>query len=138
METEAKLFVQTQISHGLTLAWSYMLDYENSFNPFEERRRAIERWRKRAVIDVSETPDIIDRAEQLRTLNIKSKDALHVACAAAAGCDYFLSTDDLLLKKLGKSTFGVPSLSPVTFVTQWESVNGESWEEDENRHRNQD
>ncbi len=101
-----------------------MLDYENSFNPFEERRKAIERWRKRAVVDVSETADIIDRAEQLRTLNVKSKDALHVACAAAAGCDYFLSTDDILLKKLGGSALGVPSLNPVAFVTQWETTGG--------------
>ena len=97
-----------------------MLDYENSFNPFEERRNAIERWRKRAVIDVSETPNIIERAKQLRTLNIKSKDALHVSCAAEAGCDYFLSTDDILLKKLGGSAFSIPSLNPVAFVTQWD------------------
>ena len=117
LETEAKLFVQTQISYGLTLAWSYILDYENSFNPFEERRNAIQRWRKRAVIDVSETPNTIERARQLRTLNIKGKDALHASCAAEAGCDYFpinfLSTDDILLKKLGGSAFGIPSLNPV-------------------------
>ena len=123
LETEAKLFIQAQIGRGLTLAWSYMLDYENSFNPFEERRKAIQRWRKRAVIDVSETPDIIDRAKQLRTLNVKSKDALHVSCAAEAGCNYFLSTDDILLKKL-ESTRLIPSLNPVAFVTQWETTGG--------------
>ena len=27
------------------LVWSYMLDYENSINPYHERRNAIAKWR---------------------------------------------------------------------------------------------
>jgi hypothetical protein len=39
LETEAKLEIQRRIKDKkLELAWSYMLDYENQANPFEERR----------------------------------------------------------------------------------------------------
>jgi hypothetical protein len=39
LETEAKLKIQEDIRFGLhQLVWSYILDYENSMNPFRERR----------------------------------------------------------------------------------------------------
>ena len=39
LESEAKLKVQEEIRAGkLQLAWSYILDYENRKNPFQERR----------------------------------------------------------------------------------------------------
>ena len=42
LETEAKLEIQRRIKEGeIELAWSYILDYENQANPFEERREAI-------------------------------------------------------------------------------------------------
>lgn len=31
---------------------------------------------------------------------VKPKDALHVACAIAGGSDYFVTTDDKLLKRM--------------------------------------
>jgi len=35
LETEAKLYIQNQIKAGtLKLVWSYILDFENSRNPF--------------------------------------------------------------------------------------------------------
>ncbi|MEI7989980.1 MAG: PIN domain-containing protein [Chloroflexota bacterium] len=101
LETEAKLFIQQNILHGtLILVWSYILDYENNFNPFEERRVAIELWKNNAVINVLETSEVISIAQSLQEYGIKSKDALHVACAISSTCDYFISTDDLVLKKL--------------------------------------
>jgi len=46
LEAEAKLFVQGEIIAGrLDLVWSFMMDYENSFNPFKGRREAIGEWR---------------------------------------------------------------------------------------------
>ena len=41
-ETEAKLYVQELILKGkLLLCWSFVLDYENAANPFEEVRNII-------------------------------------------------------------------------------------------------
>jgi len=48
---------------------------------------------------------------------IKEKDALHVACAIHASCDYFLTTDDRLLKyKTDKIKFA----NPVQFISEME------------------
>jgi len=53
IETEAKLFIQGEIITGkFSLAWSYILDYENAANPFNERKETIANWKKRAVIKV--------------------------------------------------------------------------------------
>nr|VFJ54444.1 MAG: hypothetical protein BECKFW1821A_GA0114235_104731 [Candidatus Kentron sp. FW] len=39
LEAEAKLKIQEEIrNRSFRLVWSYLLDYENSKNPFKERR----------------------------------------------------------------------------------------------------
>ena len=116
METEAKLEIQAQVITGeLELAWSYILDYENQANPFEERRTAIGQWRRRAMVDVEENRDILREAGVLVASGVASKDALHVACALFAKCDVFLTTDDDLLKKAG-TVAGVKVVNPTSFV----------------------
>ena len=120
LETEAKLRIQERIVAGeIELAWSYMLDYESAANPFEERRAAVSLWSRRAVIDVSETPTLLEHAKLLVALRLHSKDALHVACAVEAGCDYFITTDDFLLKKLAKQT-RIMAVDPTAFVRSTE------------------
>ncbi|MBT3378904.1 MAG: PIN domain protein [Lentisphaerae bacterium] len=118
LETEAKLEIQSRIlAKGLDLAWSYMLDFENGANPFPERREEIAWWRGQAAADIEQTPDVLRCAEQLVARGIAPKDALHVSCAMAAGCDVFLSTDDRLLKKLS----AVPEIrgcNPIQFVLE--------------------
>jgi hypothetical protein len=53
IESEAKLFIQAKILAGeIELAWSYILDFENSANPFPERRWSITQWKAMAVVDV--------------------------------------------------------------------------------------
>ena len=100
LEAEAKLFVQKEILQGsFGLVWSYMLDYENSMNPYEDRRKAIEKWKKIAVSDVGFSVDINIFGQKLFALGLKNKDALHIACAIAAKCAYFLTTDNGVLNK---------------------------------------
>jgi hypothetical protein len=42
LETEAKLFIQKGIMNGsYELVWSYILEYENNLNRFNDRRNAI-------------------------------------------------------------------------------------------------
>ena len=39
IESEAKLYIQEKVKEGkLQLVWSFILDYENQQNPFEEWR----------------------------------------------------------------------------------------------------
>ncbi len=116
LETEAKLQIQEALLDAeLDLAWSYILDFENAANPFDERKTAIEAWRGRAVVDVEETPEVLERAEALRASGLKSKDALHVACAIASRCDCFVTTDAGILRKLGNLA-DVNVLDPTAFV----------------------
>lgn len=116
LETEAKLYIQEKIiNKEIESAWSYIIDYENHFNPFEERRNTIDKWKSHATIDIVETTDIINNARLIQNLGVKSKDALHVACAIEAKCDYFLSTDDFLLKKLS-GFIKIKSLNPLSFL----------------------
>jgi predicted nucleic acid-binding protein len=120
LETEAKLSIQERVVAGeIELAWSYMLDFENTANPFEERRTAISSWRRRAAVDVTETPELLDDAKALAGMGIRSKDALHIACAIAADCAYFVTTDDEILKKLSGYT-RIKAVDPTAFVRSTE------------------
>ncbi len=120
IETEAKLFIQENIiTKRFWLAWSYILDYENSANPFPERKETIDNWKKYSIADISETEEIIKVAKVLQQKGVKSKDALHVACAVALNCQYFITTDLFLIKKL--VTFEtIKVVNPVDFINHIE------------------
>jgi hypothetical protein len=98
IETEAKLRIQTLIREGkMELIWSYMLDFENEANPFEERRITISGWRQYAAGDMEESEAILKKAETLYGLGLKAKDALHISCAIVGACSCFLTTDDQII-----------------------------------------
>ncbi len=108
-ETEAKLELQERVrKKELRLVWSYVLDYENSYNPFAERL---------ASILIRETESILDRGRSLMQLGIKPFDALHVACAINANADFFITTDDDLLRKL-RGYPGIKALPPGDALSQ--------------------
>lgn len=117
LEAEAKLYLQRLATERrLDLVWSYILEYENQANPFEERRRVIQTWKQQAVADQEETPKVVEMARELAaTRGLKSKDALHVACAVTAGCTWFVSTDDVLLRKLAGSA-PIRAVNPIDLV----------------------
>lgn len=116
LETESKLFIQEKIKLGnLSLIWSYILDFENAQNPFAERQQAIAKWQYLANVDIDETATLLANAHFFVSSGIKPKDALHVACAIEAQADYFLSTDDKLLKKLATLN-RITAMNPVDFI----------------------
>jgi len=120
LEAEAKLEIQQRIKDKLIeLAWSYVLDYENQANPFEERRDAVVRWKTAAAVDVEESDAIVQRAREIASRGLRAKDALHVACAMAAGCDFFLTTDDFVVKRMRGFT-GIAVMDPTQFVIEVE------------------
>jgi predicted nucleic acid-binding protein len=100
LDSEAKLKIQDDILEGsIKFVWSYILEAENTVNPFEERQGAIREWKQYAVMNIKETAAILDRAKDLHQKGLRSKDALHIACAISSGCKYFLTTDDKILNK---------------------------------------
>ena len=119
LETQAKLYVQRQIRDGVyDLVWSYILDYENGKNPYEEKRFAIAPWKAIAAFCVvEETEEILLCAESLASKGIKTYDALHIACAIAAQCEYYLTTDKKLLHTQVPE---IKIIDPIDFVMEME------------------
>lgn len=100
LESEAKLKIQEEIRAGsFQLAWSYNLDYENSKNPFQDRKIRINGWRKYAFQDIDESAGLLKIASSINQTGIQKIDSLHIACAIQSKCDYFLTTDDKVLKR---------------------------------------
>jgi predicted nucleic acid-binding protein len=116
LESEAKLFVQDKIKRkGIELIWSYILEIENSHNPHDERRVAIQKWKNISTIKIVENSKILANANQLLEFGIKPKDALHVASAVEGKADYFLTTDDKLLSGINRSNI-IEVLNPVDYI----------------------
>lgn len=107
----------------LELISSYILDFENSENPFEMRRKTISVFTNRhSSIYVSDNVklQIEQKAADIEKTGIKHKDACHVASAIIAGADYFLSTDYRLLKY---KTDEIKMMNPTEFVKELEVEN---------------
>lgn len=118
LEAEATLCIEDRIRRGIfELVWSYMLDFENAANPFDERRTTIGDWRQYATINVEETPLLLQQANKLADAGLKAKDALHIACAIAGSCVYFVTTDDDLLKRQ-QDIQDIAVIDPTSFVRE--------------------
>ncbi|MCF6148181.1 MAG: PIN domain protein [Candidatus Kuenenia sp.] len=118
LETEAKLDIQERISQKeIDLAWSYILDFENEANPFEQRRLAIRGWKNHTSVDTNETKEIVEKAEKFHQMGIKSKDSIHLACAISMRYEYFLTTDDELIKK-ASGIREIKVTDPISFIKE--------------------
>jgi len=114
IETEAKLVIQQMIKDNrLSLVWSDVLDYENSDNPFDERRVKIAEWEFIASEKVEMNDNIFENAIKLMEYGIKQKDAAHIACAVSADVDYFITVDK---KVLNKHIKGIEIIDPIEFL----------------------
>ena len=121
LETEAILDVQENIISGHhSLGWSYILDFENSTNPYSERQAETLRWKALAESFVSESAAILKKMSELVVLGLKPIDALHVSCAIALECDCFMTVDKGILKKADKVS-QITIINPVNAVIHWES-----------------
>ena len=61
--------------------------------------------------------EIEEKAEKIQSTGVKNMDSLHVSCAIMADADYFLTTDDRLLKYQSEN---IKIVSPVDFVSEME------------------
>jgi len=115
LETEGKLYIQEDVkSDNIELAWSYVIDYENSRNPYPLKQRSIAAWRKLAKADIEASEEVLQCAERFAGIGLKTQDALHIACAIAARCDWFITTDKDILRK-SPVIGGIKVVDPVEF-----------------------
>lgn len=121
LETQAKLLIQNMIQlKQLDLVASYVLLYENSRNPHENRRKIIYNFIKQNIslyIDVDRGDEVKLMADEIIATGIKVADAYHVASAIIGNAAYFLTTDNRLLKY---NTNRIVLLDPVSFIRHLE------------------
>lgn len=118
IETEAKLKIQEEIRSGkIQMIWSYILDYENNRNPYIERKVRINGWKKYAIQDIEENPEVLKTANLLNQIGIQNIDSLHIACAVFSKCDYFLTTDEKILQR-GDQIDYIKINDPIGFIKE--------------------
>lgn len=105
----------------LMLIWSFMLDYETSLNPYEDRKEGVELLSHLCADTIVPSPAILSLARDiLKSGKVKPRDAVHLACAETAECDYFVTCDDALIKVFEKDRrlrkLKVNALNPVEFM----------------------
>lgn len=123
VETISKLAVQLMMAtKRVEYVWSSTLDYELSKNPVPKRKATISRWRAGAVEYVTASEEVSQRAKELENAGLGAQDALHVASAEQAGCDWFLTTDKGILKRASVST-EMRIANPTTFIMEVSNAN---------------
>ena len=121
LETQAKLYIQNLVKDKqIELVTSYILEYKNGKNKFGKRKQVIAEFmetNESYYVGVERDSDVAKIAEPIMQTGVKEKDAFHVACAILAKCDYFITTDDRLLKY---QDGGLPLVTPEEFIRRME------------------
>jgi len=96
---EFMFLLEKAINKEMTIINSFVLEYENSKSPLIDRRDKIEDLLKIASEYIRYSERLENRAEEIERRGFMAMDALHIACAEAAKSDFFITCDDLLLRK---------------------------------------
>ena len=110
------LILNNILNNKLELVWSFVLDYENNANPYEERRLGILIWKDISVADCDLNDEIANKARDLMLIGLRQKDASHIACAIYENADYFITTDK---KILNKPVTQIQLINPIDFVRRY-------------------
>ena len=101
LETVAITMIFALIERGdFSARWSFVLEYENSRNPFPERRAFVRYLARSCDSTVEPDESIRELARQLsESHEVRGRDALHLACAELSGCDYLVTCEDHLIRQ---------------------------------------
>jgi predicted nucleic acid-binding protein len=122
LETQAKLYIQENILTGkYKLVWSYILQFENDENPYITHKHEIRKWKNQASQLVSASENIIVKAKEYQATGLRVKDALHCACAFSVKTDYFITTDNQLIK-IARKIAELNVVNPLTFIQEETNV----------------
>ena len=87
------------------LVWSFILEHENSMNPFIQRKLHIQSISTLCKEIIKPNNEIKIIAKNIvKNSNTKDKDALHLASAIYNNCDYFITCDDKFIKTIEKGS----------------------------------
>jgi predicted nucleic acid-binding protein len=97
----------------VALIWSFMHAVENDVCPFNERRQEAIKLSALCKKRIGVHEAIYDLSEKLDTLD--SKDALHLATALYIQAGFFITCDDILIKKSMKLDLEIKFLNPLEY-----------------------
>ena len=114
------ILLECAIEGNLSVVGSFILDYENSRNPFDERRDMIQDLLGVSTEHVDYSEEIEQRASNIEKTGIPAMDALHIACAESASTDFFVTCDDILFRKVRPihDKFKIKIVHLLDFVTK--------------------
>ncbi|MCL2775635.1 MAG: hypothetical protein FWD71_20160 [Oscillospiraceae bacterium] len=119
-EAIAKMYIQSLIKYkSLALYSSFMLFHEINDIPFTSNQEHILKFvTEYSSFFISEDrgKDIKPISEDIMKTGIKKKDAVHLACAIIAQCDYFITTDK---RVINYETEIIKIVNPIEFVEIW-------------------
>ena len=121
VETLEFIFLLGKVIDGeIVTINSFVLEDENSKNPSVDRKAKIADFLEIATEYVDYDKSIENNAKQLESYGIMAMDALHIACAKKARADFFVTCDDLLVKKWekNKEKVEVKVVSLMEFITK--------------------
>ncbi len=126
-QTQGRILVEatavTQILDGagagvLTLCNSAALVAENRRNPNRQRRERVSALLASIGPPELATPKIFTRAEDLIQQGFHDMDALHLAFAENLKADYFVTVDDEILERGGKTKLGVKVVDVIDLLKE--------------------
>lgn len=115
LESSAMITILAMIEGAtLSLVSSEVLLYENSRNPFEERRVFVASVLANAKVIQTVNPILLNRAQQIESTDrISGLDALHLASAEKLKCIYFITCDDRIIRRYSGN---VKAINPIQFT----------------------
>jgi predicted nucleic acid-binding protein len=112
------LILQRIIDRVDHLAWSAVLEFENTQHPLVDRRTEIARWAQRAVVNVALGEQVMRRARELCDAGVAALDAAHIAGAEAGACDRLLTCDDQLIRRARRIGLALRVQNPVEYLEE--------------------
>ncbi|MDR1924733.1 MAG: hypothetical protein LBQ66_10180 [Planctomycetaceae bacterium] len=103
----------------MSLVYSFMVVTEINDSKFAENKRQTMAYIEACAslfVPENHRVDIEPTAAAIMKTGIKNKDAIHLACAIFAHCDYFVTTDK---RVLSYKTDKIRIVNPIDFVNIW-------------------
>ncbi|MFH1629519.1 MAG: PIN domain-containing protein [Pseudomonadota bacterium] len=108
------MVLQLVETEKVELVTSSIIAFENSKNPFPQRRKWVDSYLNLSKHTLILNAAIRKRSRELEKQGIKPLDALHLSCAEAGKIDYFLTCDDRVVKRYEGRKMVV--CNPVEFI----------------------
>lgn len=120
LEGEVLFWIVQEAAAGrIAIVNSSVIEYENSLNPFRERKKFVEE-----VLNYASMHQNVDRKTYMRAVDMRAilgiplVDSFHLALAEQAGVDFFITCDYTLIKKY---TGMIQVVTPLLFAYLYEN-----------------